>query len=272
MSAETFEIVYAAHTANCTFLLDADGICRKIVVVPSNKGRDGSRNAARCVGAQYVASLDAGTPGCLVEMPRVGASMLFARVDERGRVALVRTGVVTFFEQSRPDKHDPFDSVSVKTSAPELPPQIPRPPRTQRLRDPDAPDAPERAAPPSDLDYDEDGENEKTQRIQALRPQDLARFHFDDASEPDLKTAEYASQPAPPPSRTAHPSSRRTVPSSNAPTLRTPPKLEGEGDEQDPYAARTRGMLPRRPDSGAAKRRSGAWHGEPKVASRRRDR
>jgi hypothetical protein len=270
--AESFEIAYAAHTASCTFLLDAEGICRRIVVVPS-KRRDTSKNASRCVGAQYVASLDPSAPGCLVEMPRVGAAMLFARVDERGRVSLVRTAVVTHFEQKRPDQHDPFESVSVKTSAPEIPPAVPRAPKTQRLPDPD---------------YD-DGASERTQRIQALRPEDLARFHFGDAEpdlEPDLKTAEYQSQPSSQPERAPS-----KIPSSAAPTLRKPPRFEPSADEldDDPYAERARaaedgaprGMLPRRnePVSVPGKRRSDprqpraqAWQGEPKVASRRRDR
>src|SRR5262245_6832715 len=111
------EITYAAHTASCTFLLDADGICRRIVVAPHVKRRE-SRTAARCVGAQYVASLDQAVAGGLVEMPRAGATMLFARVDERGRVSLVRTGTVTRFEANAGPS--PFDSVSVKTSAPEI--------------------------------------------------------------------------------------------------------------------------------------------------------
>src|SRR5690349_4274962 len=122
----SFEITYAAHTSSCTFLLDAEGICRRIVVAPSNKrsvsstkGRDGARLAARCVGAQYVASLDATVSGMLAEMPRVGSAMLFARVDERGRVSLVRTGIVTRFESHRTE--DPFietervPSMSVET-------------------------------------------------------------------------------------------------------------------------------------------------------------
>src|SRR4026207_828922 len=101
VSDSSFQITYAAHTATCTFLLDSEGICRRIVAAPnakravSQKTRDATRAASRCLGAQYVASLDPSVWGMLAEMPRVGSAMLFARIDERGRVSLVRTGVVT---------------------------------------------------------------------------------------------------------------------------------------------------------------------------------
>jgi hypothetical protein len=78
-----------------------------------------------------VASLDASVAGMLAEMPRVGSAMLFARVDERGRVSLVRTGVVTRFERHRAE--DPFvetekvPSMSVETSAPVIAPSAPVP-------------------------------------------------------------------------------------------------------------------------------------------------
>lgn len=124
-----FEITYAAHTASCTFLLDAEGICRRIVMValsklPPHTRQHIARRASRCVGAQYVASLDATLPGLLAGMPRVGAPMLFVQTDARGRLSLVRTGVVTRFETHRPE--DPFASpprarsLSVETSAPEI--------------------------------------------------------------------------------------------------------------------------------------------------------
>ena len=160
------DITYAAHTASCTFLLDSEGICRRIVMAPKGKRREGSRTAAKCVGAQYVASLDGSAAGGLVEMPRVGASMLFARVDERGRVSLVRTGVVTSFESMAAE--DPFvepaksiDSGTVETSAPDLLASLT--PHERR-------DVPVPAVP--DPDYYE--ESDRTQRIQALRPEDVA--------------------------------------------------------------------------------------------------
>lgn len=136
--SEHLDILYAAHTATCTFLLDAEGICRRIVpVLPgakATKRRDTVRAASRCVGAQYVASLDANVTGMLAEMPRVGAPMLFARVDERGRISLVRTGNVTRFESHR---HDPFaqgadrESLSLLTSAPAIAPSTPAPRRVR---------------------------------------------------------------------------------------------------------------------------------------------
>jgi hypothetical protein len=94
---ESFEITYAAHTAVCTFLLDASGICRAIVMHPTMNRRT-SRGAARCIGAQYVASLDPKAEGGIIEAPKTGTAMLFAKVDENGRISLVRTGRITRFE------------------------------------------------------------------------------------------------------------------------------------------------------------------------------
>ena len=168
------DIIYAAHTASCTFLLDSDGICRRIVVAPNGK-RSASRTASRCVGAQYVASLDGSAAGGLVEMPRVGAAMLFARVDENGRISLVRTAVVTSFESNAAE--DPFamsSSGAVETSAPEI-------------------DA-ARTPPHRELEDDYYDASERTQRIQALRPDQIAAALGEDheAEEaPELATAEY---------------------------------------------------------------------------------
>ena len=101
------DIAYAALTESCTFMLDAEGICRWVVASnpasPANKAgarrwEKSQQAAARCIGAQYVASLDVSTSGGLVDMPRVGVPMLFARVDRNGRVSLVRTGPVLRFE------------------------------------------------------------------------------------------------------------------------------------------------------------------------------
>ncbi len=169
------DIIYAAHTASCTFLLDSEGICRRIVVAPKGK-RSASRTASRCVGAQYVASLDGSAAGGLVEMPRVGAAMLFARVDETGRISLVRTAVVTSFESSAAE--DPFaesGSGAVETSAPEIDSR--RTPPHQELFEDDYYDA-----------------SERTQRIQALRPDQIAAALGEDHDPdevPELATAEY---------------------------------------------------------------------------------
>jgi len=219
----SIDITYAAHTASCTFLLDSEGICRRIVLQRSNASaksqRSASRTAARCVGAQYVASLDGSAAGGLVEMPRVGAAMLFARVDERGRVTLVRTAVVTSFEShATPETFDPFaDSGTVETSAPELEtPRVASPVPSLRARD-------------VDPDYDDDP-SEKTQRIQALRPEDIAAALGQEEGN-DLATAEY-----------------RSV----APTLRNPHR-DATIEDDDAYArpktpTPSRGILPRRSD------------------------
>jgi hypothetical protein len=99
------EIAYAAFTETATFMLDADGICRWVVPASSvtrtttfSKELDSSE---RCVGAQYVASIDAHVQGGLVELPRVGASLVFAVLDASGRISLIRTGALLRFEVKR---------------------------------------------------------------------------------------------------------------------------------------------------------------------------
>lgn len=289
MTDEDFEIAYAAHTASCTFLLDAEGICRRIAMNPHssrpNRASAGSRNASRCVGAQYVASLDAAASGCLVEMPRIGASMLFARVDDKGRVSLVRTGVITKFEQMR-EEHDPFESVSVKTSAPMISPRASRPDAAPRPAPPPPRETARMVVAEPDPDYASENDADRTQPFQALKHGDIRRALGHAGEEPELKTAEYTSQP----SRQSNPviseGARSTLPShaqasQGAPTLRRAVRVDTsqtELEDQDPYVERARGMLPRRNDA-AAKRQSAprqpraeAWQGEPKVAARRRDR
>jgi len=243
VTTETFDIVYAAHTASCTFLLDAEGMCRRIVMVPKGKRRESSRSAAKCVGAQYVASLDPGAAGGLVEMPRVGTAMLFARIGERGRISLVRTGVLTSFESIR--AHDPFAaSASVETSAPALSPRRPghagagapaiRPsaPRTVRTEDHD--DDP---VPDSGRDAYHDP-NERTQRIPALREDESSpQMHMRadiDSLETDYETSEYESRRAPEPS----------VPPTPAPEPRRPSSVSVAGTtrrvrESDPIPRST---------------------------------
>lgn len=199
------DIIYAAHTASCTFLLDSEGICRRIVVAPKGK-RSAARTASRCVGAQYVASLDGSAAGGLVEMPRVGAAMLFARVDENGRISLVRTSVVTSFESSAGE--DPFtetNSGGVQTSAPEL-------------------DAAIRAPQPPQLEDDYYDASERTQRIQALRPEQIAAALGADADDGnDLATAEYRAVDV-----EESAAYRRTPP-----TLRAAPRDAGFDDEDE---------------------------------------
>ncbi|MBX3186228.1 MAG: hypothetical protein KF819_04400 [Labilithrix sp.] len=206
-------------------------------MLPSKgKRRESSKTAARCVGAQYVASLDSGAAGGLVEMPRVGAAMLFARVDERGRISLVRTSVLTGFESQQVE--DPFaESTGVQTSAPEI----------------DTPLVPEAPAPPdSDVAVADPDDyfdaSDRTQRIQALRPEDIA------ATFPEAATAEYRAVESEPAPRTTLPSQ---LAPSNVPTLRNPHRdVRIEADDEyappPPRSVPTRGMLPRVRGSSAA--------------------
>jgi hypothetical protein len=274
--SDSFEITYAAHTATCTFLLDGEGVCRRIVIAPSSnrslhKARDAARAAARCVGAQYVASLDATVSGMLAEKPRVGGAMLFARVDERGRVSLVRSGVVTRFEIHRAE--DPFvetekaPSMSVQTSAPVIAPSAPTP---RRVR--------ESAPPPQEIDVYEEDATDRTQPIQAMRPQDfrnltargapslrppgLPKREAPASSHPRAialdedvtldRTAEYTSEGAA--RRTTWPSPGVALDPGPLPTLRQPPAIVPASEEDhDPY---TRGILPRRSEPQVVRTRS----------------
>ncbi len=95
------EIAYAAYTESCVFMLDDDGICRWVVTRGAKASPTTSQNAQRCIGAQYVASLDLGADGGLVATPQVGSPMLFAFVDKDGRIALVRSGSIVKFEDRR---------------------------------------------------------------------------------------------------------------------------------------------------------------------------
>lgn len=91
-------IVYAAHTKGYTFLLDENGICRRVLMAVDGKVDGGGLQVAeRCVGAQYIASLDVSVSGGLVKDPTVGVPLLFARIDD-GRVALVRTSPLERFD------------------------------------------------------------------------------------------------------------------------------------------------------------------------------
>ncbi len=95
---------YSATTDLCTFLLDEDGVCRRVLLKNERRGdstlggRTRAQAARRCIGAQYVASIDLRVDGGLVPMPRVGAPMLFAYTGDDGRLAVVRTGPLVRFE------------------------------------------------------------------------------------------------------------------------------------------------------------------------------
>jgi hypothetical protein len=103
-------ITHAAQTESVTFLLDEAGICFAVVappLAPSEAFARAREDAERCIGAQYVASVDVTAPGGLIAMPREGAPLVFATVDGDGRVALVRTGPLAKFMTSTSVSHRP---------------------------------------------------------------------------------------------------------------------------------------------------------------------
>ncbi|CAN5750840.1 hypothetical protein BH09MYX1_BH09MYX1_08180 [soil metagenome] len=112
---KAMEIVYAAYTETGTFMLDERGVCRWAVAPP---GKTQATVPERIVGAQYVATLDLDSSGGLVDLPRVGCPMLFASVDDTGRIQLVRTQAVTRFENKRRPSEAP---VARSSSAPPWP-------------------------------------------------------------------------------------------------------------------------------------------------------
>jgi hypothetical protein len=147
-------IAYAAHTDACTFYLDDDGICRRVLrrrkkahaalsALTRGANEDDGDKAERCLGAQYVASLDPTEHGGLIALPRVGVPMLFAYVGDNGRIALVRTGpVIRFEEHGTPD-----DRASQRDTRPTLPGD--EPPGQK-------PDSGVRARPEDDEDDEDD--------------------------------------------------------------------------------------------------------------------
>jgi hypothetical protein len=101
-------ITHAAQTESVTFLLDETGICFAAVATPSAPPESfatARESAERCIGAQYVASVDITAPGGLVAMPREGTPLVFAAIDGEGRVALVRTGPLLRFVTSTTVAH-----------------------------------------------------------------------------------------------------------------------------------------------------------------------
>ncbi len=101
------DLAYVAHSERCALLLDAEGVCRW--VIPKVDAKDAMVAAAkRCIGAQFIATLDRDMPGYMGHEPRVSANLLFALVTD-GRVALVRFGPLVAFEEldaaSEPAEH-----------------------------------------------------------------------------------------------------------------------------------------------------------------------
>ena len=113
------EIAYAAYTESATFMLDAKGVCLWVVPSPSRSGTGEmwrSKEAAdRCVGAQYVASVDATVAGGLVELPRIGTPLIFASVDSSGRVSLLRSGPLLKFEAKTRSRSGVHSRPNVRT-------------------------------------------------------------------------------------------------------------------------------------------------------------
>lgn len=91
------DLAYAAFTEACVFGLDEAGICREILP-KAGASRAMLTLAMRCVGAQYVASLDGSVEGFLTQVPTKGTRLLFARTEEGGRIVLVRSGPIQRFE------------------------------------------------------------------------------------------------------------------------------------------------------------------------------
>jgi len=114
-------IAYLAQTETSTMLLDPDGICLQ---ARSRAGRHAERTAdgaTRCVGAQYVASMDKNEDGGLIEKPRLGCPMLFAATNKDGRIYLVRTGPLVHFEEVSSGVHERGSLPLQEQSAPEPP-------------------------------------------------------------------------------------------------------------------------------------------------------
>jgi hypothetical protein len=89
------EVAYAVHTRTCTFLLDAEGVCRWIVsrtgMVPPE--------VRRCVGAQFVACLHEELEGGLAGELIIGAAALFVKPDDEARMMLLRSGAILRIDQ-----------------------------------------------------------------------------------------------------------------------------------------------------------------------------
>jgi hypothetical protein len=90
------ELAYEAFTEACTFGLNEAGICVRVTAQPGASANT-LAIAGRCLGAQYVASLDATAEGLLTQLPSPGTRLLFARAEEDGRIVLVRSGPIEHF-------------------------------------------------------------------------------------------------------------------------------------------------------------------------------
>jgi hypothetical protein len=89
-------VAYVARTQSSTLFLDADGVCLRVESHGIPATTDG---AQRCIGAQYVASMDLTAAGGLAPLPKVGAPLLFGAVGSNGKIYIVRTGPLVAFEE-----------------------------------------------------------------------------------------------------------------------------------------------------------------------------
>jgi hypothetical protein len=106
------EIAYVFHAASCALLLDSGGVCRWVLA----KTAEPDDRVKRCVGAQFVASLDPEVEGLLGHEPTIGKNVVFARVDA-GRISLVRFGPIVKVERIDIDDSAPAETVRVPAVA-----------------------------------------------------------------------------------------------------------------------------------------------------------
>ncbi|MBP9112147.1 MAG: hypothetical protein KBF88_05025 [Polyangiaceae bacterium] len=125
--------VYCVTTETATFTLDEKGVCLRVVAIK------GVLNEAhrRIRGAQYVACMDPDQAAKLLPMPRIGSTVLFAKLSEDG-IALLQAGTVLRFR--RVDQHEeaPKEKESAKAAEKAravLPPVLPK----HALQGPQAP-------------------------------------------------------------------------------------------------------------------------------------
>jgi hypothetical protein len=126
---------FIARTHHHLLLLDDGGVCFQVSRLC--EGGDATEGAMRCLGAQYVAALDASEPGFLRQEPTVGAPMLFAKVID-GEICVVRTGPLEHFEIcTTADGNPPSQLHAVRTAPDEggMPMIYATPPRVASRRD-----------------------------------------------------------------------------------------------------------------------------------------
>jgi hypothetical protein len=119
---------YAVHTEACTYLLDDDGLCCRIL----SPGGLVTPGMSAAIGSQFVACLDLTIPGGLVAELRVGSAALFATKDEKGRYVLLRTSPIQHIE-ARQSTQPLLPPPVVPASLPPVP-AVPVPPRARPSR------------------------------------------------------------------------------------------------------------------------------------------